>query len=248
MTEDNMQTSEPLSKRLSYFITITACLLALVHLARPLWAIDTVTLVLLVLAVLPWLGSIFRKLKVSDWFEVEYQDLKRQVKNQKQKTEELETSLHTKTQQLTVEVKQVAARDEYRASLVIQMQKLLFLTNRHQLELERYLRDETQLRKLISEATARFPDDAVRIKSVTPDPTNRAVYEEFLEESHKSQAVVDELIKLTSDPRLKEMPPELLAQISHQIEITEKQLAVTKNANAETEKVVETWRRLLSDK
>lgn len=57
-------------------ISLVAVLLAAGHLLLPAAKIDAVTLVLLVIAILPWLGSIFKSVELPGGLKVQYQDLK----------------------------------------------------------------------------------------------------------------------------------------------------------------------------
>jgi hypothetical protein len=63
--------------RLRQIITLGALLIALVHLLRPTIAIDGITLVLLVIALIPWLAPIFKSLEFPGGWKVEFQDLQR---------------------------------------------------------------------------------------------------------------------------------------------------------------------------
>ena len=58
-------------------ITITAVAIALVviHSIRPSWTIDSITIVLLVIAVIPWLAPLFKSLKFPGGWEIEFRDL-----------------------------------------------------------------------------------------------------------------------------------------------------------------------------
>lgn len=64
-------------KRFRQVITVGALVLALVHLAWPTLAIDAVTLVLLVIALVPWLAPIFKSLEFPGGWKVEFQELQK---------------------------------------------------------------------------------------------------------------------------------------------------------------------------
>src|SRR6185437_1013550 len=58
-------------------VTLAALLLALVHIVFPWIAIDGVALVLIVIAVVPWLAPLFRSLELPGGWKVEFQDLQK---------------------------------------------------------------------------------------------------------------------------------------------------------------------------
>ena len=63
-----------------FTISAVALLVAGGHLLFPNARIDAVTLALLVIAILPWLGSIFKSVELPGGLKVEYQDLARAEK------------------------------------------------------------------------------------------------------------------------------------------------------------------------
>jgi len=65
------------SKKLRVIVTATALLLALGHLIFPNVAIDFVTLVLLVLAVIPWLAPIIKSVELPGGFKIQLQDMEK---------------------------------------------------------------------------------------------------------------------------------------------------------------------------
>ncbi len=67
---------------LGALITAGAIALAAIHLARPKLRIDGVTLVLLLVAALPWLGSIFKAINLPGGWRFEYQQFKQVVQDQ----------------------------------------------------------------------------------------------------------------------------------------------------------------------
>ena len=64
-------------KRLREVVTFGALAIALIHLLRPTWAIDAITLALLVIALLPWLAPIFKSLEFPGGWKVEFQELQK---------------------------------------------------------------------------------------------------------------------------------------------------------------------------
>ena len=63
--------------RVRQVVTLGALLLALVHILFPWIAIDGVALVLIVIAVVPWLAPLFRSLELPGGWKVEFQDLQK---------------------------------------------------------------------------------------------------------------------------------------------------------------------------
>ena len=64
-------------KRLRQIVTLGALVLALAHLLWPDLAIDSVTLVLVAMALVPWLAPIFKSLEFPGGWKVEFQELQR---------------------------------------------------------------------------------------------------------------------------------------------------------------------------
>jgi hypothetical protein len=60
---------------------VTALALALVvfHFVAPNTQIDTTTLVLVIVALLPWASSLFRSVEIPGWFKVEFKDIQKAV-------------------------------------------------------------------------------------------------------------------------------------------------------------------------
>jgi hypothetical protein len=59
------------------FITIIAIIIAIIHLVSPTLTIDGITLALLLIALAPWLGFIFKSLELPGGWKIEYQDLQK---------------------------------------------------------------------------------------------------------------------------------------------------------------------------
>lgn len=64
-------------KRLRQAVTLGALLLALVHVMWPELAIDTVTLALIVIAILPWITPLVKSLELPGGWRVEFQELQK---------------------------------------------------------------------------------------------------------------------------------------------------------------------------
>jgi hypothetical protein len=62
----------------SVIVSAAALFLAVVHLLRPKLNIDAITIVLIVVAALPWLGSVFKAIDLPGGWRVEYRELRRQ--------------------------------------------------------------------------------------------------------------------------------------------------------------------------
>jgi hypothetical protein len=60
-------------------VTVLALSVGLYHLLQPSIQIDTTTLVLFIVALLPWISSIFRSVEVPGWFKVEFKDIQKAV-------------------------------------------------------------------------------------------------------------------------------------------------------------------------
>jgi hypothetical protein len=61
---------------IKWLLTSGALLLALLHLIVPNLSIDGITVALLAIAIIPWLGTLFRAVELPGGFKVEYRDLK----------------------------------------------------------------------------------------------------------------------------------------------------------------------------
>jgi hypothetical protein len=66
-------------RALGPFLTLGALVLVAVHLIWPHVRIDSITLVLLAVAVLPWLGPLFKSVELPGGWKFEFQEFKRQV-------------------------------------------------------------------------------------------------------------------------------------------------------------------------
>ena len=61
--------------RLRSWVTLGALTVALVHVVFPRLAIDAVALVLIVVAVVPWLAPLFKSVQIPGGWKVEFQEL-----------------------------------------------------------------------------------------------------------------------------------------------------------------------------
>ncbi len=64
-------------KGIKYTITLLALVIALVHLIWPAINIGAITVTLLVVAVLPWLSSLFKSIELPGGLKIQYQDLEK---------------------------------------------------------------------------------------------------------------------------------------------------------------------------
>jgi len=65
------------AKPIQFLISIIAIILVIVHIVRPDLTIDLITIALLVIAIIPWLGSLFRAIELPGGVKVEYQELEK---------------------------------------------------------------------------------------------------------------------------------------------------------------------------
>ena len=64
-------------KKIQYAITISALVLAAIHVIRPDIAIDYITLTLVFIAIIPWLVPLFKSLEFPGGWKVEFQKLEK---------------------------------------------------------------------------------------------------------------------------------------------------------------------------
>jgi diacylglycerol kinase len=64
-------------KGIKYTITFLALLIALAHFVWPAIQIDAITVTLLIVAVLPWLSSLFKSIELPGGLKIQYQDLEK---------------------------------------------------------------------------------------------------------------------------------------------------------------------------
>jgi hypothetical protein len=64
-------------KRLKQVITLVALGLALVHLVWPSVAVDSITIILLVVAIIPWLSPIFESIELPGGWKIKFRDLQK---------------------------------------------------------------------------------------------------------------------------------------------------------------------------
>jgi hypothetical protein len=77
MELEKMQKQFKSARRIQYTITIVAILIAIVHLLWPAITIDGTTLLLLVIAIVPWLVPLFKSLEFPGGWKVEFQELEK---------------------------------------------------------------------------------------------------------------------------------------------------------------------------
>ncbi len=61
--------------KLRKYISLGALILALLHLIWPSLSIDTITLILIIIAILPWLSPLIKSFEIPGGWKVEFQDL-----------------------------------------------------------------------------------------------------------------------------------------------------------------------------
>jgi len=81
-------------RRIQLGITVAALLIALVHLLWPGLTIDSVTLILLVIAIIPWLAPLFKSVEFPGGVKIEFQDLEK-AKDKVEKAGLLATEVET---------------------------------------------------------------------------------------------------------------------------------------------------------
>jgi hypothetical protein len=74
MTEQTQDFPIPLEK-LRKYISIGALFLALLHLLWPSLSIDAITLILIIIAILPWVAPLIKSFELPGGWKVEFQDL-----------------------------------------------------------------------------------------------------------------------------------------------------------------------------
>ena len=70
---------------LSAVITVAALAGVIVHLANPNMQVDSIVVALLVIAIIPWLGLIFKSVEIPGLFKGEFQELQRKVDSHSEK-------------------------------------------------------------------------------------------------------------------------------------------------------------------
>ncbi len=68
-------------RKTQFFITISAIVIAIVHLVWPDLSIDGITLALFVVAVLPWLAPLLKSLELPGGWKIEFQELQKMKKD-----------------------------------------------------------------------------------------------------------------------------------------------------------------------
>jgi hypothetical protein len=85
------------SRRLAFLVSAGALLVALVHVLWPDLEIDAVTVVLLAVAAVPWLGPIFKSIELpGGWkFEYQVQQIREQVEQVERRVQDVERLVFT---------------------------------------------------------------------------------------------------------------------------------------------------------
>jgi len=71
------------AKPIQLLISSIAILLAIVHIVLPNLTVDLITVALLIIAIIPWLGSLFRVVELPGGIKVEYQELEKVTESAK---------------------------------------------------------------------------------------------------------------------------------------------------------------------
>lgn len=80
MTQQDAESTRRRPPLIAVAITVAAVALALVHSIGPDVEIDAVTVTLAIVALVPWLGPIFKSIELPGGWKLEFQDLKREVR------------------------------------------------------------------------------------------------------------------------------------------------------------------------
>jgi hypothetical protein len=105
------------SRRLAILVSAGALLVALVHVLWPDLSIDAVTVVLLAVAAVPWLGPIFKSIELPGGWKFEYQQIQAQVKDVERRVAGVERLLFTGDTTPALEAKLSAALVRFAAYL-----------------------------------------------------------------------------------------------------------------------------------
>lgn len=85
---------------LSAVITVTALAGVIVHLADPKLKVDSIVVALLVIAIIPWLGLIFKSVEIPGLFKGEFQDLTRRVERDSARIDKVENAVDNEVEDL----------------------------------------------------------------------------------------------------------------------------------------------------
>ena len=122
---------------IKFFITLFALFVALVHLIWPSITIDSITVTLLIVAVLPWLSSLFKSIEFPGGLKVEYQDLER-IEDRARKTGLLSEESSKTSEDYTFQTVASADPNLAMAGLRIEIEKrLVKLAESRQLKVSR---------------------------------------------------------------------------------------------------------------
>ena len=128
------------TKVASFVISIFAILVAVVHLVWPALTIDSITIALIVIAIIPWLGSLFKSLEFPGGLKVEYHELQKAADKAK-KAGLLKPTLNKKPKKkLEFSYQQISSEDPNLAlaGLRIEIEKrLLKIAESHGLEIRK---------------------------------------------------------------------------------------------------------------
>lgn len=128
------------TKTASFSISFFAILVAVIHLIWPKLTIDSITIALIVIAIIPWLGSLFKSLEFPGGLKVEYHELQKASEKAK-KAGLLKSTLDKKSKKKPkISYQQISLEDPNLAlaNLRIEIEKrLMKIAESHGLEIRK---------------------------------------------------------------------------------------------------------------
>ncbi len=128
------------TKTASFSISFFAILVAVIHLIWPKLTIDSITIALIVVAIIPWLGALFKSLEFPGGLKVEYHELQKASEKAK-KAGLLKSTLDKKSKKKPkISYQQISLKDPNLAlaSLRIEIEKrLMKIAESHGLEIRK---------------------------------------------------------------------------------------------------------------
>lgn len=128
------------TKTASFSISFFAILVAVIHLIWPKLTIDSITIALIVIAIIPWLGSLFKSLEFPGGLKVEYHELQKASEKAK-KAGLLKSTLDKKSKKKSkISYQQISLKDPNLAlaNLRIEIEKrLMKIAESHGLEIRK---------------------------------------------------------------------------------------------------------------
>lgn len=128
------------TKTASFSISFFAILVAVIHLIWPKLTIDSITIALIVIAIIPWFGSLFKSLEFPGGLKVEYHELQKASEKAK-KAGLLKSTLDKKSKKKSkISYQQISLKDPNLAlaNLRIEIEKrLMKIAESHGLEIRK---------------------------------------------------------------------------------------------------------------